>query len=125
LKLLLNKKSNESELVALEKELGLKFPSVYKEFYKKSNTSHPKKLIGTDLFSNNNALKEGALELLENANVKSFLTDKDFPFMMHQGYMFWYFRADGNENPDVYYYMEQSIVPDKKEDLKSFLKNLI
>ncbi len=123
-KSILNKKSNESELEILEKELGLKFPLIYKEFYKKSKTSHPKKLIGTDLFSNDYELKEGALELLEEDNAKNFLTDKDFVFMMHQGYMFWYFRADGNENPNVYYYVEQSLVPDKKEDLKNFLKDL-
>lgn len=96
----------------------------YKEFYIKSKTSHPKKLIGTDLFSNDNKLKEGALELLEEDNAKNFLTDKDFIFMMHQGYMFWYFKADGRENPNVYYYMEQSLVPSKKEDLKSFLNDL-
>lgn len=124
MKSILDKRSNINELEALEKELGIKFPLVYKEFYKKSKTFHPKKLVGTDLFSNNNTLKEEALELLKEDNAKNFLTDKDFVFMMHQGYMFWYFRADGNENPNVYYYIEQSLVPDKKEDLKSFLKDL-
>ena len=42
--------------------------------------------------------------------------------MMHQGYMFWYFKVDGNENPDVYFYYEGSLQPDKKSDFKSFIK---
>ncbi|GAA3619799.1 hypothetical protein [Flavivirga jejuensis] len=61
--------------------------------------------------------------LLEEDNAKNFLANNDFVFMMHQGYMFWHFKADGNENPDVYFYQEQSLIPDKKTDLKSFLEN--
>ncbi|WP_062062893.1 SMI1/KNR4 family protein [Aquimarina longa] len=117
-------KEKGNELEVLEKEKGIKFPLIYKEFYKSCKTSHPKKMRGTDLFSNDKELMEGAIELLEEDNAKNFLTNKDFVFMMHQGYMFWYFKADGNENPDVYFYQEQSLFPDKKTDLKSFLENL-
>lgn len=104
--------------------MDLSFLWFTKSFIKNVKLRIPKKLIGTDLFSNDNELKEGALELLKDDNAKNLLSDKDFVFMMHQGYMFWYFRANGNENPSVYYYQEQSLVPDKKEDQKNFLKNL-
>ena len=66
-------------------------------------------------------LKEWALELLDEDNAENFLTEKDFVFMMHQGYMFWYFKANGIENPNVYFYREMSLKPDQLTDLKTFL----
>ncbi|WP_298895143.1 hypothetical protein [uncultured Psychroserpens sp.] len=41
--------------------------------------------------------------------------------MMHQGYMFWYFKADGTKNPNVYCYRERSLKPNLVTDLKTFL----
>ena len=41
--------------------------------------------------------------------------------MMHQGYMFWYFKLDGTENPIVSLYREMSLKPDRLTDLKTFL----
>ena len=43
--------------------------------------------------------------------------------MMHQGVMFWYFKADGNENPDVYIYEENSKAPKKLCSFKQFVEN--
>jgi hypothetical protein len=105
----------------IEKKLNLTFPLIYKEFYLKCQKSVPKNMVGIDLYHDKYELKKWALELLEEDNAENFLTDKDIVFMMHQGYMFWYFKADGTENPNVYFYREMSLKPDLLTDLKTFL----
>ena len=92
---------NMEDLNEIEKKLNLTFPMDYKKFYLECQKSIPKGMVGTDLFNNKDKLKEWALDLLKEDNTENFLTDNDFVFMMHQGYMFWYFKIDGTENPSV------------------------
>ncbi len=117
------RKKGLKELSKIETKLNITLPLIYKNFYLKCLKSRPKELIGTDLFHDNKDLHEGALELLDEDGAKNFLSEKDFVFMMHQGYMFWYFRADGNENPNVYGYFEQSLKPNLFSDLEQFLND--
>jgi len=105
----------------IEKKLNLTFPMIYKKFYLECQKSIPKCMVGTDLYHDKKELKEWALELLEEDDAENFLTEKDFVFMMHQGYMFWYFKLNGTENPSVYFYKEMSLKPDRLTDLKTFL----
>ena len=110
----------------IEKYENLKkinLPKVYKDFYKKCEESIPKEMVGTDLFNNYPELNAWAIELLEEDETEVFLDKKDFVFMMHQGYMFWYFKADGNVNPDVYIYEENSKAPKKLCSFKQFVEN--
>ncbi|WP_298899636.1 SMI1/KNR4 family protein [uncultured Psychroserpens sp.] len=109
------------KLDALEKEGHLIFPSIYKAFYLECLKAVPKGLVGTDLYYNRKELNQWALELLEEDDAEIFLTEKDVVFMMHQGYMFWYFKADGAKNPNVYSYREMSLKPTLVTDLKTFL----
>ena len=102
---------------------GLKFPKIYSDFYKRCENSTPKGMVGSDLFNNYKELNNWAKELLNEDNVENFLSDNDFVFMMHQGYMFWYFKADGNENPNVYYYHEEQIIPKQICSLEYFIEN--
>ncbi len=78
-------------------------------------------MIGTDLLNDTKELNIWANELLEEDNIESFLAKDDFVFMMHQGYMFWYFEADGEQNPVVYFYKEGNLKPNKEQRLKEFL----
>ena len=80
-------------------------------------------MVGTDLRNDTDELNNWALELLAECGVVNFLEKDDFVFMMHQGYMFWYFKADGNANPDVYFYHEGRLLPNKEFPLKEFLNN--
>jgi hypothetical protein len=80
-------------------------------------------MIGSDLRTDSDQLNDWAVELLEEIDVKNFLADNDYVFMMHQGYMFWYFKADGNPNPDVYFYHEGRSEPEKEYPLVEFLYN--
>jgi hypothetical protein len=105
----------------IEHKLNVAFPMIYKNFYLKCQKSVPRNMDGIDLYHDKKELKEWALELLEEDNAENFLTDNDFVFMMHQGYMFWYFKLDGTENPIVYFYREMSLKPNRLTDLKVFL----
>jgi len=112
-----------NDLIEIEKTKGLKFPNIYKDFYLKCEKSTPNGMRGTDLFNQYKELNNWAEELLREDNAENFLSEKDFVFLMHQGYMFWYFKADGNENPDVYFYHEQALYPKKICSLEYFIKN--
>lgn len=81
-------------------------PEIYRRFCEKARRSVPPRFVGSDLFNDRFDLKEAAIELLKENNVENFLSDEDFVFMMHQGYIFYYFKADGNPNPDVWGYTE-------------------
>lgn len=65
-----------------------------------------------------NALLQYSLDLLEeNNNTDVKLTDNDFVFMMHQGYIFYVIKLDEGDNPPVYYYSED-VEPAQTELLK-------
>jgi hypothetical protein len=42
---------------------------------------------------------------------------------MHQGYMFWYFKANGNPDPIVYGYHESKLVPEDLGNFSNFIKD--
>jgi hypothetical protein len=52
-------------------------------------------------------LREWAIDLLEESGEPFSLPDNAIVFLMHQGYQFFFFHADGiNDDPPVYYYFE-------------------
>lgn len=112
-----------NDLIQIERTQGLKFPKIYKEFYERCKKSIPNGMVGTDLYNNYKELKNWAVELLKEDNAENFLSNDDFVFMMHQGYMFWYFKANGNENPSVYFYQEMGLLPKKICSLEYFIEN--
>jgi len=112
-----------NNLNEVEIKHGLSFPEIYKEFYKRCESSIPKGMVGTDLFNNHKELNKWAKELLDEDNAENFLDNDDFVFMMHQGYMFWYFKANGKENPKVHFYCEGQITPKEICTLEYFITN--
>lgn len=110
-------------LEEIEIAKGFSFPKIYKDFYKHCESSIPKGMIGSDLFNTYKELNEWAIELLKEDNAENFLDNDDFVFMMHQGYMFWYFKANGKENPNVYLYYEGQLTPKEVCLLKDFIHN--
>lgn len=113
-----------SKLTRIEKEYQLLLPEVYKEFYQLCSVSIPHNLVGTSLLNNYAYadLKNGAEELLEEYGVDNFLKSDDFIFMMHQGYLFWYFKADGHHDPTVFGYYEGKLKPDSFGRFSEFVK---
>jgi len=97
-------------------------PVIYRDFYDLCADSVPKSLIGTELLNHDPNLKEAAIQLLEENGIKNFLDDNDVVFMMHQGYQFWYFKAEGNPDPIVYGYQEPGPHPDNFGLLSNFIR---
>lgn len=112
-----------NDLNDLEFKNGLIFPKIYKDFYMFCEKFTPEGMRGSDLFNKYKELNDWAKELLKEDGVEDFLNYDDFVFLMHQGYMFWYFKANGEENPKVYYYHEGQKKPKEICSLEEFIKN--
>jgi len=112
-------------LKLIENNYEYSLPIQYKKFYLQCEKSIPKNLIGTDLVNKYKELNKWASELLKDDNAEFEIEKEDFVFMMHQGYIFWFFKVNGNENPMVYEYFEGALKADKKSLLEEFLKENI
>jgi hypothetical protein len=111
------------QLNRIENERKITLPEIYKRFYDQCSYTIPENLIGTELWSYKEPdLYVAATELLEEDGVENFLEADDFVFMMHQGYIFWYFKANGDADPIVYSYHEEKMKPDNLGNLSDFLK---
>ena len=113
------------KLRKIEDESNISLPDVYKGFYKLCSFSIPENLVGTDLRNNHSELNEWAVGLLKDDEVNNFLEGNDFVFMMHQGYIFWYFKANGDPDPVVYGYHEGRLKPDNLGHFSDFIKEYI
>jgi hypothetical protein len=105
----------------LEQEGKIILPEIFKSFYKSYSSTLPENLIGTDLWNNKTDLNSYAVELLYENKVDNFLANKDFVFMVHQGYIFWYFKADGNPDPNVFSYYDGKLKPEDLGPLSKFV----
>ncbi len=114
------------KLLRIEQDRRIILPEIYKDFYWTCSGFTPEKLIGTDLINDHsNDLAYWAMDLLEEDEVDNFLQPDDFVFMMHQGYIFWYFKADGNDDPPVFSYSEVDRERKNCGSLSSFVKEFI
>lgn len=96
------------EIERLEQHLGLPIPRTYRAYLAIAGSSPPPELIGSDCHGNYlYDLREGAIELLKESGEPFSLPDNAVVFLMHQGYQFFFFHADGiTDDPPVYYYFE-------------------
>lgn len=100
----------EEEVLMLEHRLGLKLPKAYKEFLGWVGRKGGRLLngyhwnhIGNDLFD----LQEEAHELLREMNFPKPLPSNAFVFLSNsQGYLYYFFKANAEDNPKVYYFGE-------------------
>ena len=111
-------------LFSIEETRKIVLPDLYKEFYLACFNRRPEKLVGTDLINDVGDLNVWAKELLEECGVDDVLSDQDFVFMMHQGYMFWYFNANGDPDPQVSGFNEAKKTRDKFGSLSHFIGNM-
>jgi hypothetical protein len=111
------------KLTRLENKYHISLPEIYRDFYSLCSHSLPANLVGTSLCNDADFdMKEAALELIEECNIENFLQKDDFVFMMHQGYMFWYFKANGDPDPVVFGYYEGKPGPDNFGKFSEFVK---
>ena len=116
-----------NKLSRIEDKYHVLLPMLYRDFYDLCSISIPVTLVGTDLLNNYSYsyFKEGAARLLEDDGVDNVLESNDFVFMMHQGYIFWYFKANGDSDPIVYSYYEGKLKPDKLGLFSNFIKEFL
>jgi|SRR5215831_20512770 len=112
------------KLTREERERNIILLDIYRTFYYYCAAGLPPGLVGTDLFHPGSDLNESAIRLLEEDGVENFLEPDDFVFMMHQGYFFFYFKANGDPDPIVFGYYEQKLKPENFGPLSLFIQKL-
>jgi hypothetical protein len=108
------------EIEAVERQLGVVFPAAYKAFLLILGCDGGPDFAGSDCtiraLPN---LRTAAQQLLRSKGASFHLPDKAVVFLMHQGYSFAFFVADGStEDPPVFAYLEGEAAPSQKA--KSF-----
>jgi hypothetical protein len=112
------------KIFLLEEERKLTLPEIYKQFYLDCLDKRPEDLVGTDLINDDHNLTAAAHDLLTECGVDDFLTEKDFVFIMHQGYMFWYFDASGDPDPQVFGFSEVKNARGSFGKLSEFIRSI-
>lgn len=103
----------EEQIHSLERQYGLTLPMAYKEFLLWGGVYAAGLLEGSNgFFDDLSELREGAEKLLERNEFPEPLPKDAFVFLMHQGYVFWFFTASEGDDPPVYSYEEgEAAVP--------------
>lgn len=127
----------DEEINSIVKLQNKSLPKAYLEFLKymgngneilRGSSYTPSWFFDEDI--EGNALLQYSIDLLEENNNKDLkLTDNDFVFMLHQGYMFYVIKLDEGDNPPIYYYDESIEPPQTKllkisESFSAFLINI-
>ncbi|HTE11936.1 MAG TPA: SMI1/KNR4 family protein [Chitinophagaceae bacterium] len=115
----------DQKLNLIEKERNISLPEIYREFYSACSIAIPEELVGSDLLNKCPDLHTWAIDLLEGDGLMDLLEKDDLVFMMHQGYFFFYFKADGNADPIVYGYHDRELKRRGLGHLSQFLKKYI
>lgn len=98
----------KEQVRSLEQQFGLTLPVAYKEFLLWGGISSGGFLEGSNCFYDDTLLelREGAKELLNRDEFPEPLPEDAFVFLMHQGYIFWFFKTSEGDDPPVYGYTE-------------------
>jgi hypothetical protein len=106
------------EAKGLESQYGVKLPPAFVAYLKLMGHDTDWLFLGTDASLHHlKQLRKWADNLLVHNGKPFELYPQDFVFLMHQGYQFMWFRADGSsEDPPVFYYLEGNRTPEQKFD---------
>jgi hypothetical protein len=106
------------EVEALERRVGVVFPAAYKAFLLILGRDGGPDFVGPDCTIRHlPGLREGATELLRSQGLPFQLPERAVVFLMHQGYFFVFFVADGKaEDPPVFAYREGDAAPSLKAE---------
>jgi hypothetical protein len=101
------------EVEALGRQLGVVLPAAYQAFLLILGRDGGPEFIGSDCTVRHvPALQRGAVELLRRGGSPAILPEKAVVFLMHQGYSFFHFVADGKaDDPPVFRYCEGEPAP--------------
>ncbi len=114
---------SDSDVDRLETSLGVSLPRVYREFLKTMGRSAGRLFVGTDVFyAKVGELKTWAEEMLQESSSSACLPEDSVVFLMHQGYVFCFFRTSEGDDPPVYRVLEGGAIPERPwESFTEFL----
>ena len=91
--------TTSDEVDDLERQLGVTLPAAYRAFHLILGRDGGQDFIGSDCTVGSvPALREPAAALLRSSGSEFRLPTSDVVFLMHQGYSFAYFVADGGQD---------------------------
>ncbi|OCR00093.1 hypothetical protein BCD64_02890 [Nostoc sp. MBR 210] len=97
----------QEQVCCLEQRFGLTFPVAYQEFLLWGGICAGGLFEGSNCFYKSlPELRQGAEELLNRDEFPELLPEDAFVFLIHQGYIFWFFRTSEGDDPPVYGYEE-------------------
>jgi len=98
----------EPQIDDFSASIGQRLPPSYRAYLSIAGISPPPNLVGSDCYGHYlPQLYEWAVELLAECKYPFTLPENAVVFLVHQGYQFFYFIADGSDSdPAVYYYFE-------------------
>lgn len=109
--------ANKAEIDQLQLELGHDLPIAYRAYLRVWGTHPPKSLVGSDcVMSDLHDNKTAAIEILADDGAEWSLPTNAVVFLMHQGYVFFYFDATESSDPTVFSYYEGERIPVKVTD---------
>ena len=109
---------SEAEVVALEQAVGLSLPPAFRAYLRRCGKVPDEVFVGSDCrYGHLLHLREYAGRLLQENDRPFKLPKEAFVFLMHQGYQFLYFLADGKSpDPAVHHYLEGEEGPEQMSD---------
>lgn len=112
--------ATDQEITELEAYAGGKFPLVYRMFLQMMGRNAGQLFQGSDaLISQRWSIRFRAFaqKIISEQGGSDSLPESAFVFLMHQGYVFLFFRLDEGENPPVY------VVTDSEPEPKLLSEN--
>ena len=113
--------ANPEEIDEMERDLGIAFPVPYRAYLRVCGTHPPKSLVGSDCVMTD--LRDNlaaAIEMLAEDRAEWQLPSKAVAFLMHQGYIFFYFDSAESHDPAVFRYHEGEQKPVRVEEHFSY-----
>jgi hypothetical protein len=99
--------ATEWEIEQLEKSIRLPLPPSYRAYLLIAGQRPPSAWVGSDCDLRHLLQLRADADRLLRENGQPPLPANAFVFLMHQGYQFFYFEADGRQDdPPVFYYLE-------------------
>ena len=96
-----------SEVERLQNDCGLPLPAAYKAYLLIAGQAPPSAWVGSDRAVRHLPSLRAAAETILRESGRPPLPTEAFVFLLHQGYQFFYFVADGrSDDPEVFYYLE-------------------
>jgi hypothetical protein len=107
---------SEAEIAQAEKRLGVVFPLLFRTYLMRMGKRHGDLFVGSDTptLDRLEEIRDYAQGLMLKSNVSEPLPPSAIVFLLHQGYTFCYFLAEGGFDSPVWNYLEGEARPEQR-----------